>query len=134
MAAYRTGLGPQQVAIQSLAYFVGSVLLHSAACVINDICDREFDRQVGEAPIYPCSSRAVADVSCRAVQEPAHCVWRRLGLRCHGLPPRPGRRLPLDVGVHKQPGHHRRSYRPLPLPHPVPPHEALHQLAPGLAR
>lgn len=47
MAAYNTKLPLTQLATQSLVFALGSTLLHSTACVINDICDIEFDRQVG---------------------------------------------------------------------------------------
>ena len=41
------------------AFMVGSSLLHSAACTINDICDRDFDRQVGEFISLDASRSAV---------------------------------------------------------------------------
>lgn len=134
MAAYSTGLGPKQVAIQSLAYFFGSVLLHSAACVINDICDREFDRQVGELYLLLFTRLPFLISLLRALQEPPDRVRRRLRLWCHGLPACPGRHLPLDVGVHEQARLHRGPHWPVPLPLHVPSHEALDQLAAGLAR
>jgi 4-hydroxybenzoate polyprenyltransferase len=48
MAAYKTSLSPAELATLTFIYAIGSTLLHSAACVINDICDRDLDRQVGE--------------------------------------------------------------------------------------
>jgi 4-hydroxybenzoate polyprenyltransferase len=48
MAAYHTHLPLQSLATMLLAYAIGSTVLHSAACVLNDICDRDFDRQVGQ--------------------------------------------------------------------------------------
>jgi 4-hydroxybenzoate polyprenyltransferase len=39
-----------------LSFALGSTLLHSAACVINDISDRDFDRQVGEFSRTLCLS------------------------------------------------------------------------------
>lgn len=48
MAARAVAL-PLPIFAAKLAVFaLGSFLLHSAACVLNDICDIEFDRQVGE--------------------------------------------------------------------------------------
>ncbi len=48
MAARAVAL-PLPIFAGKLAVFaLGSFLLHSAACVLNDICDIEFDRQVGE--------------------------------------------------------------------------------------
>lgn len=46
-AAFTVSIPPGQLGLHLAAYFVGSTILHSAACVINDICDRDFDRQVG---------------------------------------------------------------------------------------
>jgi 4-hydroxybenzoate polyprenyltransferase len=48
MAAYANDVAPRDLAIQTAAYFVGSTLTHVAACVLNDIFDRDFDRQVGK--------------------------------------------------------------------------------------
>jgi 4-hydroxybenzoate polyprenyltransferase len=48
MAAYSVELPWQNLLIQTLMFAIGSTLLHSAACILNDICDRDFDRQVGE--------------------------------------------------------------------------------------
>lgn len=47
MAAYKSHTSPERVAVNTAVFAVGSTLLHSAACVINDICDIDFDRQVG---------------------------------------------------------------------------------------
>ena len=35
--------------------FFGATLLHCAACVINDICDIDFDRQVGKLLFHTVS-------------------------------------------------------------------------------
>lgn len=48
MAAPRAHLPITQLFVESLVSAMGATLLHSAACVLNDICDVEFDRQVGE--------------------------------------------------------------------------------------
>ncbi|KAI0724917.1 UbiA prenyltransferase [Fomitopsis betulina] len=42
-----------------IAFMVASTLLHSAACTINDICDRDFDRQVERCKNRPIASGAV---------------------------------------------------------------------------
>ncbi len=47
MAAYAHGINHSQLAMQMALFAVGSTLVHSAACVLNDICDIEFDRKVG---------------------------------------------------------------------------------------
>ena len=48
MAAYRTGTSPYDLAVQTILFTVGTgTVLHGAACVLNDICDIEFDKQVG---------------------------------------------------------------------------------------
>jgi 4-hydroxybenzoate polyprenyltransferase len=49
MAAYSTQLPMKNLTIQALMFAIGSILLHSAACVLNDICDRDFDRKVGKS-------------------------------------------------------------------------------------
>ena len=48
MAAYRTKLPANELALQTVLFVLGGTMVHSAACVINDICDVDFDRQVGE--------------------------------------------------------------------------------------
>ena len=47
MAAYANDLSRHDVAIQTMMFAIGSTLMHSAACVLNDICDIDFDRKVG---------------------------------------------------------------------------------------
>ena len=55
MAAYASGLSRRDVAVQTAMFAIGSTLMHSAACVLNDICDIEFDRKVGSYLFYlPC--------------------------------------------------------------------------------
>jgi len=46
MGSYRVGRPPVELAKDIGTWLLGSILLHSAACVINDICDRDIDRQV----------------------------------------------------------------------------------------
>ncbi|KAH9934349.1 UbiA prenyltransferase family [Fomitopsis serialis] len=41
------------------AFLLGSTLLHSAACTINDICDRDFDRPVERTKNRPIASGTV---------------------------------------------------------------------------
>lgn len=48
MVAYRTHVSVAHLALYTVVFTGGSTLVHSAACVINDICDVEFDRKVGE--------------------------------------------------------------------------------------
>lgn len=55
MAAYDVNLPPHTLALELFLAALRATLLHSAGCVINDICDAEFDRQVGKnasSPIY----------------------------------------------------------------------------------
>lgn len=47
LAARSRQTDPLELAYYLMTFFVGSTLLHCAACVINDICDIDFDRQVG---------------------------------------------------------------------------------------
>jgi len=53
IAAYSVGLPARSLAVQTLMFALGSTLVHSAACVINDICDVDFDRQVGMLCLIP---------------------------------------------------------------------------------
>lgn len=53
MAAYKTSLPPKELAILSVFALVGGTLAHSAACIINDICDIDFDAKVGELFAQP---------------------------------------------------------------------------------
>lgn len=47
MAAYKVKAPLNDLAFQSTVFAFGATLLHSTACVINDICDVDFDRQLG---------------------------------------------------------------------------------------
>lgn len=49
MAAYAVGTPLRDLGIQLLLFGIGSTLLHSAACVLNDICDIDLDRLVGRS-------------------------------------------------------------------------------------
>ncbi|EGO19684.1 hypothetical protein SERLADRAFT_479380 [Serpula lacrymans var. lacrymans S7.9] len=53
MAAYSVDLPLKSIMTQLSMYAIGSTLLHSAACVINDICDVDFDRQVERTKSRP---------------------------------------------------------------------------------
>lgn len=96
IAARATTL-PLVIFAEKLVWFgLGSMLLHSSACVLNDICDVEFDRQVGTphsavlpgAYLWNLTSRgssqsARRSVPCRPAKCPcaaqlhsAHCSWR----------------------------------------------------------
>lgn len=56
---------------QTLAVFAaGAMFLHSAACVLNDICDVEFDRQVGKRTLVRLSIRTNASLSERTKERP----------------------------------------------------------------
>ncbi|KAI0331430.1 UbiA prenyltransferase [Cubamyces sp. BRFM 1775] len=60
LSARAVGLSAREVAIQTLAYAIGSTLRHNAACIWNDICDREFDRQVERSKDRPLACGAVS--------------------------------------------------------------------------
>ncbi|KAA1470990.1 UbiA prenyltransferase [Dentipellis sp. KUC8613] len=46
LGASKSGLTTRELALWTALLALGSTLLHSAACVLNDICDIDFDRQV----------------------------------------------------------------------------------------
>lgn len=54
MAAYKVKAPLNDLAFQSTVFAFGATLLHSTACVINDTCDVDFDRQLGRC--YEASS------------------------------------------------------------------------------
>ena len=47
MVAFDARLSGTAFASQALMFILGSTLLHSTVCVLNDICDIDLDRQVG---------------------------------------------------------------------------------------
>jgi len=51
---------PLQLAYYMASFFVGSTLLHCAACTINDICDRDFDRQVERTKNRPLAAGTIS--------------------------------------------------------------------------
>jgi len=50
MATSGTMTQPIDLLTPALLFSIGSTLLHSGACVINDICDIDFDSKVGMSP------------------------------------------------------------------------------------
>ncbi|KAI0943380.1 hypothetical protein AcW1_002552 [Taiwanofungus camphoratus] len=60
LSAYTHRLQPKQIAIQAVIYLVASTFRHVAACVWNDICDRDFDRQVERTKNRPIASGKVS--------------------------------------------------------------------------
>ncbi|KZT67322.1 UbiA prenyltransferase [Daedalea quercina L-15889] len=60
MSAYRLDLPPETLAIQAVAYLIGCTVRHNAACIWNDICDRDFDRQVERTKTRPIASGAIS--------------------------------------------------------------------------
>jgi heme O synthase-like polyprenyltransferase len=71
---------------QTFWFAVGSTLLHSAACVINDICDRDIDGLVGKSRCM-VQRRARLLIRCRAHEEQATCHWGHFAQGCL-VPPR----------------------------------------------
>ncbi|OCH90316.1 4-hydroxybenzoate polyprenyl transferase [Obba rivulosa] len=60
MAARSVSLPPQTFAVETMMFLLGSTLLHSAACVLNDICDRDFDAQVERTKNRPLVTGAIS--------------------------------------------------------------------------
>ncbi|KAI0337401.1 4-hydroxybenzoate polyprenyl transferase [Trametopsis cervina] len=60
MAGYANGTSLPILVYQVLLFGVGSTLLHSAACVLNDICDIDFDKQVERTRSRPLPSGVVS--------------------------------------------------------------------------
>ncbi|KAF9800157.1 hypothetical protein IEO21_10422 [Rhodonia placenta] len=60
MSASITHMKPSQVATQLMLYFIGSIIRHNAACIWNDICDREFDREVERCKTRPLAAGTVS--------------------------------------------------------------------------
>ena len=69
IAAREVSLPLRDYAEKFVIFSAGAMLLHSAACVLNDICDVDFDCQVGEMPsAVACQTQVLT--SCRAYQGP----------------------------------------------------------------
>ncbi|KAJ3936557.1 MAG: UbiA prenyltransferase family-domain-containing protein [Lentinula lateritia] len=60
MSAYKTNMPLSALITRLVVYGVGSLTLRSAACVWNDICDVDFDRQVERTKVRPLASGAVS--------------------------------------------------------------------------
>ncbi|KIK91826.1 hypothetical protein PAXRUDRAFT_830507 [Paxillus rubicundulus Ve08.2h10] len=56
LAAYRTATTPDVLALHLFVMGIGSIFQHAAMCVINDICDVEYDRQVERTKSRPLPS------------------------------------------------------------------------------
>ena len=50
MASYALGLPMTTLLTYLTLFWVGSFIMRGAACTINDMCDRDLDRGVGESP------------------------------------------------------------------------------------
>jgi len=48
MSAYSTNMSSESLAMQMLMFGFTSMAIHSGACVINDMLDRDLDRAVGK--------------------------------------------------------------------------------------
>lgn len=69
-ATYSVGELSTSIAVAA----AGSTLIHSAACIWSDICDVEFDKQVGTCcDIYVMRALCI-DAQYRADENPASCV------------------------------------------------------------
>ncbi|KAL1946348.1 hypothetical protein VTO73DRAFT_15475 [Trametes versicolor] len=60
IAARSAALSPLEYGVKLLLFAIGSMLLHSANCVYNDICDVEFDGQVERTRGRPLPSGVVS--------------------------------------------------------------------------
>jgi 4-hydroxybenzoate polyprenyltransferase len=69
MAGYSVSTPVRDLLVQLLAFGVGSTLLHSAACVLNDICDIDFDKQVGKCRILTSMQYLTAHAIDQSAQE-----------------------------------------------------------------
>ncbi|KAJ7266402.1 UbiA prenyltransferase family-domain-containing protein [Mycena haematopus] len=60
MAAYSIRLPLHHLMVQTAMFALGSTLLHSAACVLNDICDRDIDRKVERTKNRPLATGVIS--------------------------------------------------------------------------
>ncbi|KAI0923351.1 hypothetical protein AcV5_008927 [Taiwanofungus camphoratus] len=60
MSAYAHGTQPKQVALQAIMYIVSSTFQHNAACIWNDICDRDIDCRVERTKNRPIASGKIS--------------------------------------------------------------------------
>lgn len=49
MGAYSANKSFEEIKHLILPLVIGAIIVHSAACVLSDICDVDFDRQVGKS-------------------------------------------------------------------------------------
>ncbi|KAK7459585.1 hypothetical protein VKT23_009566 [Stygiomarasmius scandens] len=59
MVAFEVNMNASTYLFQVVLFGIGSTLLHSAACVINDICDRDIDGQVERTRNRPLVTNAI---------------------------------------------------------------------------
>jgi hypothetical protein len=59
MAAYHTSISVQRYAVELAVAFLVAFIMRSFACTVNDICDYEFDKGVGQFTgiMFPIFSR-----------------------------------------------------------------------------
>ncbi|KAJ7777622.1 UbiA prenyltransferase family-domain-containing protein [Mycena maculata] len=60
MAAYSKDLPMESFITHTVMFALGSTVLHAAACVLNDICDRHIDRKVERTKHRPLASGVVS--------------------------------------------------------------------------
>ena len=58
--AYDFNTGINKYIFYSILFFLGSVLMRSAGCIINDIADRNFDKMVSRTKNRPIASGKVS--------------------------------------------------------------------------
>jgi hypothetical protein len=81
MGAYHANYrSPNQLLFQAFLWYIGAALGHSAACVWNDICDRDFDRLVGMA-VLPILDLLLTAIDLSPLEEPSPCRRYRLTQR-----------------------------------------------------
>ncbi|KAH9931273.1 uncharacterized protein B0H18DRAFT_1083561 [Fomitopsis serialis] len=60
MSAYRLKTPLQQIIIQATVYLLACTIRHNAACIWNDICDRNYDRQVERTKTRPIAAAIIS--------------------------------------------------------------------------
>ena len=58
--AYNLNSGVNQYLFYLILFFLGSVLMRSAGCIVNDIADRNFDKQVERTKNRPLASGKIS--------------------------------------------------------------------------
>jgi 4-hydroxybenzoate polyprenyltransferase len=87
MAAYALHIPSTSLGRAIPCLWLGCALLHSAACTINDIFDREMDRLVGKLNIY-LSNRlhyTLIQLQISAHSKPTYCTGCYLCAKCLGF-------------------------------------------------